>query len=78
MLKKYLPALPLFLLKDFLEAFRVPGLMRSHRKYALQTRAIEYLRHNKSGEYLAGLVGETFIMPVSPRYLPQIRQAKVG
>jgi uncharacterized membrane protein len=66
------------LLKEFLRQFPVPGLMRSHKKHAVQTRVIDYLRHNHSGEYLAGLVGDAFIVPVSPRFLPQIRRAKIG
>ncbi len=66
------------LLKEFLRRFSIPGLMRSHKKHAVQTRAIQSLRHNHSGEYLAALAGEAFIVPVSPKFLPQIRRAKTG
>lgn len=64
------------LLKDFLQKFPVPGLLRTHKKHAVQTRVIDFLRPGRSGEYLASVAGDAFIVPVSPKFLPQIRRAK--
>lgn len=64
------------LLKDFLQRFRIPGLVRSHKKHAVQTRVIASLKHHRSGEYMASLAGDTFVVPVSPKFLPDIRRAK--
>ena len=64
------------LLKQFLKTFPIPGMMRAHKRHAIQTRALASLCHNHSGEYLARLAGDVFVVPVSPKFLPEIRRVK--
>ncbi|MCE9501843.1 MAG: LytTR family transcriptional regulator [Leptospira sp.] len=49
--------------------------LRVHRKYCLNLKHVAAIQHHKSGDYMAYLKGDDFVVPVSKKYIPALKNA---